>query len=139
MTTPGYDARDVLARYVATLTKPHDGIIRDATELAHPKEIIKSVLQHCIKTIDESEKRSFLRSAYLSLGNFQELTDEERNAVALLGEVGPLGSLGSELQKEQSNRIRDVAIPLQVVMDRLRAEAAILSQELTLLPSTDRN
>src|SRR3990170_3513288 len=127
MSTPEYDARDVLDRYVATLTKDSDGVIRDATELAYPKDIIKSVLQHCIRTIEGADQRRFLRSAYLSLGNYQELTDEERKALSALREVGPPGPPGSELQEEQARRISDVVIPLQVVMVRLKEETAILA------------
>src|SRR5262245_50105678 len=137
MGTPEPDARDVLDRYVVTLSKPSESVIRDATELAHPKDTIKFVLQHCIKTIEEADQRRFLRGAYLSLGNFQELTEEERTAVAALSEIGPPGQPGSELQEEQAKRIGDLAIVLKAVMDRLKAEVAILAQELKLLPGSD--
>jgi hypothetical protein len=98
MTTPQYDPRDVLDSYVATLNQTSKCIIRDAGELRYPKDIIKFVLRHCMKTITEVDKQSFLKSAYLSLGNFQELTDEERKAVELLGEIGPLHPSGTALQ-----------------------------------------
>ena len=137
MGTPEPDARDVLDRYVVALSKPSEGVIRDATELAHPKDVIKFVLQHCIRTIEEADKRRFLRSAYLSLGNFQELTEEERKAVAALSEIGQPGQPGSELQEEQAKRISDFAIQLQAVMGRLKAEVAVLGQELKLLPGSD--
>ena len=137
MGTPEPDARDVLDRYVVTLNKPSEGVIRDATELAHPKDVIKFVLQHCIRTIEEADKRRFLRDAYLLLGNFQELTAEERKAVAALSEIGPPGQPGSELQEEQAKRIGDFAIVLQTVMARLKAEVAVLGQELKLLPGSD--
>ena len=132
-----YDARDVLDRYVALLSRPGAGPIRDAAELAHPKDIVKVVLQHCIKAIDEADKRSFLRDAYLALGNFQRLSEEERNAVALLDEVGPPGEPGTDLQKEQARRIGGVAAPLQTVMDRLMGEVAVLAEELKALPGED--
>ena len=137
MNTPEYDARDVLDRYVATLNRPSNSIIRDAGELAYPKDIVKFVLQHCIRTIAEADKQSFLRNAYVSLGSFQELNDEERKAVALLGEIGPPHPPGTALQEEQAKRITDVAAQLQAIMDRLRAEAAILAQELKSLPGPD--
>jgi hypothetical protein len=137
MSTPEYDARDVLDRYVATLNRPSNSIIRDVGELAYPKDIVKFVLQHCIRTIAEADKQSFLRNAYVSLGNFQELNDEERKAVALLGEIGPPHPPGTALQEEQAKRITDVAARLQAIMDRLRAEAAILAQELKSLPGPD--
>jgi hypothetical protein len=137
MISPEYDARDVLERFVAVLSVPSDAVIRDAADLAHPKEIIKSVLQHCIKTIEGADERTFLRSAYLSLGSYQELTDDERKALSALREVGPPGPPESELQQEQARRIREFVIPLQAVMDRLKAETAILNQELKLLPGQD--
>ena len=137
MSTPEYDARDVLDRYVATLNQPSNSIIRDAGELAYPKDIVKFVLQHCIRTIAEADKQSFLRNAYVSLGNFQELNDDERKAVALLKEIGPPHPPGTALQDEQAKRITDVAAPLQALMDRLKAEAAVLAQELKSLPRPD--
>jgi hypothetical protein len=137
MNAPEYDARDVLDRYVAVLGQPSANIIRDAGELAYPKDIVKFVLQHCIRTIAEADKQDFLRSAYVSLGTFQELNDEERKAVALLGEIGPPHPPGTALQEEQAKRITDVAAPLQAVMDRLRAEAAVLAQELKSLSVPD--
>ena len=134
MISPEYDARDVLQKFVATLSVSADAVIRDAADLAHPKEVIKSVLQHCIRTIEGADERTFLRTAYLSLGSYQELTDDERKAVSALREVGPVGPPESELQEEQAKRIREFAVPLQALMDRVKAEAAILNQELKLLP-----
>jgi hypothetical protein len=137
MNSREYDARDVLQKFIATLSVPADAVIRDAADLAHPKEVIKSVLQHCIKTIEGADERTFLRSAYLSLGSYQELSDDERKALSALRDVGPPGLPESELQGEQARQIRDFAIPLQAVMDRLKAETAILTQELKLLPGQE--
>jgi len=137
MNTPEYDARDVLQKFVATLGAPADAVIRDAADLAHPKDVIKSVLQHCIRTIEGADERTFLRNAYLSLGSYQDLTDDERKALSALREIGPPGPPESELLGEQARRIRDFAIPLQAVMSRLKAETAILAQELKLLPGQD--
>jgi hypothetical protein len=133
MTTAQYDPRDVLDSYVATLNQTSKCIVRDAGELGYPKEIIKFVLRHCMKTITEADQQSFLKNAYLSLGNFQELTDEERKAVDLLREIGPLEPSGTALQGEHAKRIADLAVPLQAIMDKLRAEVAILTQELKFL------
>src|SRR5215831_18463477 len=88
MNSPEYDARDVLQKFVAALSVSGDAVIRDAADLAHPKEIIKSVLQHCIKTIEGADERTFLRSAYLSLGSYQELTDDERKALRRSAKLG---------------------------------------------------
>ena len=136
MSTPEYDARDVISKYMATLNKPSNCLIRDASELPYPKDLIRSVLQHCIKTVGGGETRNLLRNAYVSLGNFQEMTDEEREAVAILSKVGAPGALGSKLYRDQARRITHVAKPLQAVMDRLKAELAVLAQELKLLPGS---
>jgi hypothetical protein len=134
MSAEHYDAREILERYVAALNKPVDGVIRDAAELGHPKDVIRFVLQHCIKTIADADQQGFLRDAYVSLGNFQVLTDEERKAVATLAEIGALGSPGSGIHQEQTKRIGEVAGHLHGLIDRLKAEVAILAQELECLP-----
>ncbi len=134
MSATQYDARSVLEKYLATLGEPGTGVIRDAAELAHPREIIKFVLQHCIKAIETPDTRSFLQGAYLSLGTFQELTEDERKAVVMLGEIGPLASPGTDLQEEQARRIGNLADSLQPIMDRLKAEIAVLTEELRALP-----
>src|SRR5262249_9694115 len=87
MSSPEYDARDVLQSFVVTLRNADETFIRDARALLHPKEVIKSVLQLCIRTIEGADERNFLKSAYLSLGSYQQLTDEERKALAALREV----------------------------------------------------
>ena len=137
MSTPEYDARDVLQKFVANLGESTEAFIRDATELAHPKEVIKCVLQLCIRTIEGADERQFLKSAYLSLGSYQQLTDEERKALSALHEVGLPGPPESELQEEQAKCISNFAIPLQAVMVRLKEETAILAQELKLLSGPD--
>jgi hypothetical protein len=104
MNSPEYDARDVLQKFVATLSVSADAVIRDAADLAHPKDVIKSVLQHCIRTIEGADERTFLRTAYLSLGSYQELTDDERKALSALREVGLPGPPESELQEEQARQ-----------------------------------
>jgi hypothetical protein len=137
MNSPEYDAREVLQKFIATLDVSADAVIRDAADLAHPKEVIKSVLQHCIKTIEGADERTFLRTAYRSLGSYQDLTDDERKALSALRQVGPPAPPESKLQEEQARQIREFAIPLQAVTDRLKSETAILAQELKLLPGED--
>jgi uncharacterized coiled-coil protein SlyX len=138
MDTKRYDPREVLERYVAALNQRGDTVIRDAAELGHPKDIIRFVLQHCMKTIADADQQEFLREAYLSLGSFQELSEEERKAVSLLAEIGPLSSPQNDLQGDQAKRIGEVAAPLQALMDRLKAELAVLLQELECLrPETN--
>ena len=129
-----YDACDVLTNYLAALNSLQGGPIRDARELSHPKDIIKSVLQHCLRTIDDAGQRELLRHAYRSLASFQELSDEERKALLVLRDIGPIAPTGDERHKEQATRLSDVAAPLESALPKLKADTVVLTQELTLLP-----
>jgi hypothetical protein len=134
MSSQRFDAREVLQNYVAILGASGDGIIRDAAELGYPKDTIRGVLRHCITTIAGADERAFLKQAYVWLGNFQALSEEERKAVMLLAEIGSPGSPGSDLHDEQAKRISEVADSLEGLLDRVRAETALLAQELEGLP-----
>jgi hypothetical protein len=134
MTNPAFDPREVLERYVAVLGEPGGSVVRDAAELAHPKEAIRIVLQHCIRTATDDQSRDFLRNAYLSLSSFQAISELEKEALTVLGGVGPLGAEGSRLFSKQAREITHVAAPLQSLLDRVTAELAVLLQELRSLP-----
>jgi hypothetical protein len=129
-----YDARDILTKYLAALSSLEGVSIRDAGELSHPKDVIKSVLQHCLRTIDDAGQRELLRHAYRSLASFQELSDEERKALLVLRDIGPIAPTGDERQSEQAARLCDVAAPLEAALAKVKADTLILTQELTLLP-----
>jgi len=131
MSTAEYDARDVLDSYLDALRKVDDGRVCDVSELDYPKDVIKFVLRHCIKAIQEDDKRTFLRKAYLSLASFHELTDEERAAATRLTEIA--ASSAGQSEDETAARIRDAAAPLGGAMQRYKAELAILGQELKAL------
>ena len=137
MSKQQFDPREVLERYVALLREPESSVVRDASELPHPKEAIRIVLQHCIRTATEPEAREFLENAYTSLSKFQEISEDEREALAILSGVGPLAAEGSKLFNKQARQITHVAAPLQSVLDRVSAELAVLTQELKSLPGAE--
>jgi len=129
-----YDARDVLDSYLGALNKLDQSSVCDAAELSYPKDLIKFVLRHCIKTIEQEDQRTFLRNAYLSLANFHELTDEERVAATLIREIG--ASCGGQSEEKEA-RISDAATSLRAAIERHKAELAILGQELKILQADD--
>jgi len=135
MSTAEYDACKVLDSYLGALNKINRASVCDVTELGYPKDLIKAVLCHCLKAIQEDDKQSFLRKAYLSLASFHELTDEERTAATLLSEIVKSSAAYSE--DEMAARIRDAAAPLQGAIERYNAELAILGQELKALQEDD--
>src|SRR5262245_61645797 len=106
-----YDTRDVLDSYLGALNKLDHSIVCDAAELGYPKDLIKFVLRHCIKTIEEQEKRTFLRNAYLALASYQKLGDEERAAATLISEIS--ASSGSLTEEEKEARIHGAATSLR--------------------------
>jgi hypothetical protein len=133
MSVAEYDARDVLDSYLCALSRLNQSSVCDAADLRYPKDLIKFVLRHCIKTIEEDDKRTFLRNAYLSLANFHDLTDEERAAARLISETGTSGGQSEEVEA----RIRDATTSLRAAIERYIAEVAILEQELKILEADD--
>ena len=137
MAKPEFDPREVLEKYVAVLREPGNSVVRGVSDLAHPKEAIRLVLQHCIRTASDQEAREFLRNAYASLSSFQQINEVEKEALAVLNSVGPLAAEGSKLFDKQARQITHVAAQLQSVLDRVTSERAVLTQELKSLAGTD--
>jgi hypothetical protein len=133
MSKPDFDPREVLEKYVALLQGLDAAVVRNAAELAHPKESIRNVLQHCIRTETDAEARDYLRNAYLSLSTFQNISDVDKEALAVLGEMGPIAAEGSKLFDKQARQITHVATPLRSLLDRVTSERAVLAQELKSL------
>ena len=127
-----FNARDVLDRYVTALGASAGAVVRDASAIGYPKDNVKFVLQHCIRTIEGQEQRQFLEDAYVSLASFQELTDDERKAAARLNEIWPASSSGDG-QADLNGHVGETAAPLHDVLGRIRAETIVLAQELKSL------
>lgn len=133
MGKPEFDPREVLEKYVALLREPGPTVVRSTTELAHPKESIRNVLQHCIRAESDRETRAYLHDAYLSLSNFQEIGDADKEALAVVTDMGPIAAEGSKLFDKQARQITHVAAPLRSLLDRVTSERAVLAQELKSL------
>jgi hypothetical protein len=126
-----YEADDVLRQYAATLQSGGHGVIRDASELPYPKEVIRIVLQHAIKVSKEDKQTlEMLKSAYVALADFQRLTKEERDALAVL-EEGALSGLSTAEQAERISQAGKIYAP---VVARYRAELDDIGKELGLSP-----
>jgi hypothetical protein len=125
-----FNAREVLDKYVTALGATTGAVVRDVSAIGYPKDSVKFVLQHCIRTFEGDEQRQFLQSAYLSLASFQELTDDERKAAIQLNEIWPASANGAG---EVNGHVGEAAAPLHDVLARIRAETIVLSQELKSL------
>lgn len=134
MAKPEFDPREVLEKYVTVLGQPPTSVVvRDMAELAHPKESIRNVLQHCIRTEADQDALEYLRNAYVSLSSFQQMSEADREVLAVLSEMGPIATEGSKLFDKQARQITHVAGPLRILLDRVTAERAVLTQELKML------
>jgi hypothetical protein len=114
---------DVLSQYVAALERGGDRVIRDISELPHPKDMIKSALRHYLKVNRANQKAmDALEVAYVSLSHFQPLTAEERHAVHMMEIVHPAPD--DEIEGGDLYR---------AVLSRWHADAAALLDELRAL------
>jgi hypothetical protein len=128
--TTNFDPRDVLMRYMEALDSTSD-IVRDAAELPYSKDIVKTVLIGCLTRsgIDE-DARKLIIAAYVGLGDFQELTEEEKTAVEKMSNLGEMGELGSDKLKQQAETVARFAPAYQRVLMRSNAERDQLLEEL---------
>ena len=133
MAKPELDPRAVLEKYLAVLATSGDAAVREASELAHAKEDIRVVLQLWLRLATDEAQRQHLMDAYASISKFQHLSEAEKEALAVLGGMGPIAVEGSRLFDKQKRQITHVAAPLQSLIDRVLAERAVLVQELKSL------
>ena len=79
---------------------------------------------------EDKQTLEMLKSAYVALADFQHLTKEERDALAVLNE----GALAGLSPAEQAERISSAGKAYSPVLDRYRAELDEISKELASLP-----
>ena len=127
MTT--YEADSVLRQYAAVLQSGGHGVIRDASELPYPKEVIKSFLQNGLKVGKENKQLlEWLKNAYVSLADFQYLTEQERKALTAMETLSsPTDLADPELRAAWTG-----------LFARYRAELDEISEELGLSPPRPR-
>ena len=108
------------------------GIVRDLHSLPHPKDKIKQALRFALRVTKDNIMREHLKVAYISLSNFQELSDAEVEALQKWNRIVSNSSIGksiSELQSEAAlmSEVGDVVVGIQ---SKSAQEAASLLSEL---------
>lgn len=125
-----FDPRDVLVSYMATLDAAGD-IVRDAAELPYSKEIVKTVLIGCLaRSGTDDSARKLIVAAYVGLGDFQELSAEEKLAVEKMSTLGEMGEVGSDKLRQQAEIVARFAPAYQRVLLRSNAERDELFEEI---------
>lgn len=126
-----FDPRDVLVSYMATLDAGSEMVVRDATDLPYSKEIVKTVLVGCLaRSGADDDARKLIVAAYVSLGDFQELSDDEKIAVEKMSGLGEMGEVGSDKLRQQAEIVARFAPAYQGVLLRSNAERDRLFDEL---------
>ena len=128
------DGRDVLERYSALMAAYKDdgrGVIRHISELPYPKSVIKTVLQHALKITDDRSTREVLKAAYLTLADFQELTDAEVTAVRKWNQMlrSSVDAKPTEQQVAEADNYLRLLNRTKEEMDQLNADLKLLDQE----------
>ena len=71
------------------------------------------------------------------MSSFQEISEADKEALTVLGEMGPIAAEGSKLFDKQARQITHVAGPLRLLLDRVTAERAVLGQEIKTLADSE--
>lgn len=132
-----YDAKDVLERYLIVLRAPSKCLLRDVSELPYPKEVIKAVLTHSIELAADREIRELLKSAYISLADFQDMTIDELIAVVVMSNLENTGAVNSEYLRKQAQLVLAVRNHYSSVSSRHISELTSLSQQLQSFAETN--
>jgi hypothetical protein len=127
------DVERIVHDYGAVLEeKTALGVIRDVHSLPHPKNKIKDALRFALGVTKDKLMREHLRAAYISLSDFQELSDAQVGALqkwnrALTNSLSDRSI--SELQGEAA-MMSEVGEMVVAVQRRSTAEAEFLLKEL---------
>ena len=127
------DAADVLSSYTSLMLTESNEVVRNIDELPYQKELIKTVLRHCIKLAGAGKEREFLRSSYVRLADFQPISEDERVSL----DAWKSSLMGSSAEKMSDEHLLAVAKNLSSggraaleVKKRVAAEAEVLLEEL---------
>ena len=108
-------------------------IIDDETKLPLPKEGMKLALFAAIKLTPRGEQREMLKTGYVMLGQFQPLTDEQREALsswASSTNIPNFGSLPKRIQQSVFEEIASVGGTVTELGAKVSAETNALLADL---------
>jgi hypothetical protein len=117
---------DVLAENTAT------GVVRDINSLPHSKDQIKTALRFALKVTSDPAMRGHFKAAYISLADFQPLSDEEIQLLQKWNKVLATGAAKTTEIDDASAAaiIADTSKGVTRLNAHVTAEANTLMQEL---------
>ena len=124
------DPFEVNEKYAAVLKKTAGAVVREAAELPYPKDVLKVLYRGLIeRSAGNEQMHEAFKDAYLSLASFQDLTDEERRAVAAMSPQS-LDQVSARPIEEQVKHVDSAIHEYSSLIERITAERQRLVDEL---------
>lgn len=126
------DAADVLQRYTDFLRQNRTGVIRDASFLPYPKDVIKAVLLGALDRLaaDDAQSREAVMMAYIRLCDYPEnLSDDEWSAADIMRQIFA-GRTAEESNAARGQLTLEVGKIYERLMQRQAAERDQLTNEM---------
>jgi hypothetical protein len=123
-------AQKIVAAYGDVLANKI-GVVQDIKELPYQKDQIKLALKILLKLTTDVTMQNHLRSGYVTLGDFQELSDTQAQALQVWNSITNKGS--TMTQDEIGTVAREISRVGKIVMEvetKAVAEAESLYREL---------
>ena len=135
MNSPEIDAAQVVLSYVRSIVA-NKSVTCDVSQLPFSKKAIKLALKYYIRREKDNQSAESLKCSYIYLADFQNLTEEECEAVQVMERLDSTSALsGGELQAlmpkitkagpvyhELRNRIWEESQQLQAELENLRTQ-----------------
>lgn len=120
------DAEDVLKCFAEAIETLNDNAVADVSVLVHPKPVIKATLAHFITLSTEADLSAWLHAAFMTLARFQDLSDDERAAVAWKS-------------RDQADAQGELSKTYLRLMARISEESGLLRMDLRALVSSSED
>ena len=116
-------------------SQPNTGaLVRDATELPYPREIIRAAFLRGLRTETNAQLRGVMKTCFLALAAYQPLSPEERNAVQVWSDFGADPSkMTQEETKALAKRMESVLPVFAAVKKRFEEDSAKFAADLMSL------
>jgi hypothetical protein len=128
------EAREVIQNYGAVLEERTAlGTIRDINSLPYSKDRIKEALLYALRVTLDSSMRERLRSAYILLADFQQLSNEQITSLRNWNKTTTMGRKSAITLDELREEARELAQEGEqaiIIQDKCAAEMESLLLEL---------
>ena len=99
------DWENIVSEYADLLRRTtHGPMIRDVADLPYPREIVRAAILKCLSAEKHASAHEALKTCYIGLAAYQQLTPEEREAVRVVSEK-PFATLFPGPAAQELNKV----------------------------------